>query len=87
MSEGAKRVLSIIGLILGILSIIFFWTMIFSIILGVIAIIFAALSIKSYKGMCIAAIVLAVIGIILSVLMGMVFMAFFPVMSGIVAVG
>lgn len=67
MSDGTKKALSIIGLILAILSIVFCWTILFSIILAIVAIIFAALTVKSRKGMGIATIILGVIGIIASI--------------------
>lgn len=83
MSDGVKKALSIIGLILAILSIVFCWTMVAGVVLGVIAIIFAVLTIKSRKGMAIATIVLGIIGIILSILVGVVFATALSFLGGL----
>ncbi|MEI6100670.1 MAG: hypothetical protein WCP73_02420 [Eubacteriales bacterium] len=67
MSDGAKKALSIIGLILGILSILLCATVVFSMILAIVGLVFAILTIKGKKGMAIATIILCVIGIIASI--------------------
>jgi ABC-type sugar transport system permease subunit len=83
MSDGVKKVLSIIGLILAILSIVFCWTMVYSIIMAVVALVFAIMTMKFKKGMSIATIVLAIIGIILSVLVGVIFVTALSMLGGL----
>lgn len=85
MSDGAKKILSVIGLILAILSIVFCWTMVYSIIMAVVALVFAIITMKFRKGMSIATIVLALIGIVLSVLVGVVLVSLFAGMFGLMA--
>ena len=73
--------LAILGLILGILSIILVFVLALfgmwwlALIFGALAIIFAIISIKEKKGMGIASIILGAIGIILAVLYGFFFTA------------
>jgi hypothetical protein len=81
------KALSIVGLILGILSVILalvlamFGLWFIALIFGIVAIVFAIMTIKAKKGMGIASIILGAIGILLSFLFGFVFTTLFTIAS------